>query len=85
MTSKKSTATRLNRTNGEKNVEASSNMLISLKTLYLKGFKRVFQFWCNFKKVAPALADTPGPEKISKKWIHMSVGADLLITYKIFY
>ena len=44
----------------------------------LERFWAVFPFWCKNKKAVFFLANTSGLKKISKKWIHMSVRADLL-------
>ena len=66
----------------KKNVNTRQFFRFQWKTRYLKRFSMVFHFWCNFEKVAPALADNSSLEKISKKSIHMSVRADLPITKK---
>ena len=55
-----------------------------LKNLFFDSFPMVFHFWCYFKKVALALADTFCLKKISKKWIHVSVRPDLLILNIVF-
>jgi len=41
-------------------------------------FWAVFPFWCRNKKAVFFFADTICLRKISKKWIHMSVRANLL-------